>query len=233
MMFVAQRNLATFAIRYPTTKLLLNDIPISEILRQSGGLKAATKRLLFSTKTDDVSPSITLYQYAICPFCHKAKAFLSYANVSQYESIEVNPLTKAELKPWSGDYRKVPIAKIDGKQVNGSDEIVDALLDHPYVIESLEQKWNDKDGTNNNTHKKMDMEFFRGESKWTDFAQKDLAALLYPNICSTLTDSYNAFNYVHDVKHFSLLQKLSIQSIGSLAMYFAASKIKCKYIIYI
>lgn len=231
MVFVAQRNLATIAIRNPTTKLH-NKIPVSKILYQSGGLKGVAKNLLFSTKAAYASPSVTLYQYAICPFCHKAKAFLSYANISQFEAIEVNPLTKAELKPWSGDYRKVPIAKIDGKQVNGSDEIVDALLDHPYVIESLKQKWNDKDGKNNSSNKIMDMELFRGESKWTDFAQKDLAALLYPNICSTLMDSYNAFNYVHNVKHFSFLQKISIQSIGSLAMYFAASKIKCECIIY-
>merc|ERR1712183_1183083 len=39
------------------------------------------------------SPSISLYQYAICPFCNKAKALLGYANL-KYDAIEVNPLTK-------------------------------------------------------------------------------------------------------------------------------------------
>jgi hypothetical protein len=42
-------------------------------------------------------PSVTLYQYQICPFCNTAKAVLAYANVP-YETVEVNPLTKAELK---------------------------------------------------------------------------------------------------------------------------------------
>ena len=46
---------------------------------------------------DDDVPSVTLYQYQICPFCNKAKALLFYAGI-RYETVEVNPLTKAELK---------------------------------------------------------------------------------------------------------------------------------------
>jgi Glutaredoxin len=42
-------------------------------------------------------PSIELYQYAICPFCNKVKAFLDYAGIA-YQAIEVNPLTKFEIK---------------------------------------------------------------------------------------------------------------------------------------
>ena len=45
------------------------------------------------------APSVTLYQYRICPFCNKAKEFLAYADI-RYDAVEVNPLTKAELKPW-------------------------------------------------------------------------------------------------------------------------------------
>ncbi len=41
-------------------------------------------------------PSITLYQYAICPFCCKTKALLDYLSL-KYEQVEVNPLTKKEL----------------------------------------------------------------------------------------------------------------------------------------
>jgi hypothetical protein len=42
-------------------------------------------------------PSVKLYQYAICPFCNKVKAVLSYAGID-HEVVEVNPLTKAEIK---------------------------------------------------------------------------------------------------------------------------------------
>ena len=52
----------------------------------------------FSTSLEAV-PSITLYQYNICPFCNKAKVLLNYVGLD-YEAVEVNPLTKAELKPW-------------------------------------------------------------------------------------------------------------------------------------
>jgi hypothetical protein len=51
----------------------------------------------FSTVT--TPPSIKLYQYHICPFCNITKSIFSYSNL-EYEAVEVNPLTKAELKPW-------------------------------------------------------------------------------------------------------------------------------------
>lgn len=43
--------------------------------------------------------------------------------------MEVNPLNKREIKPWSGDYRKVPIAMVDGEQINDSPVIASRLLD--------------------------------------------------------------------------------------------------------
>jgi hypothetical protein len=52
-----------------------------------------------SFASDADAPSVMLYQYAICPFCNKAKALLAYAGID-YDAVEVNPLTKAELKPW-------------------------------------------------------------------------------------------------------------------------------------
>ena len=199
------------------------------------------------------SPKVELYQYAICPFCNKVKALLSYAGFkptasrekdspssadmeSVYTAIEVNPLTKVELKPWSGDYRKVPIAKIDGEAIKGSEEICDALLSHPHVLAALESRWRSEALTFNTENDKaapMSMEVFKSSDsarKWSEFAHEELASLLYPNICRSLGDSYRAFGYVNDVRDFSPLQKVSIRAIGSLAMYFAASKIKSKFI---
>lgn len=171
----------------------------------------------FRAGTSTLQPEIKLYQYHICPFCNITKSLLEYTKLD-YEKIEVNPLTKAELKPWSGEYKKVPIAVIDGKQVNGSEEILDAIL----IVSNKVQK-NEKI-MNNDEFQKSD-----NAQKWTRFAIDDLAALLYPNICGTLSDSYDAFGYVKDVESFSTLQKISIQYIGALAMHFAANKVKCKY----
>lgn len=125
-----------------------------------------------------------------------------------YHAIEVNPLNKKELK-WSKDYKKVPIASLEGDVIHGSVEIVESLLSMHKIDKTL---WPPSKET----------------EKWTKYALDDLAPLLYPNLCNTLSNSYQAFGYVHGVDTFSMIEKYSIQSIGSLAMYFAASKIKKK-----
>jgi len=170
----------------------------------------------------DASPlSLTLWQYKICPFCNKVKALLAYAGVD-HKIVEVNPLTKSELKPWSGDYKKVPIAMLNDEQLNGSDKILEALLENEQVIANLEEKWKDTPEQTMSDFRSKDAE------KWMKYATDDLAALLYPNICRSLGDSFLAFSYVNDVETFSPVQKITIRGAGSLAMYLAASKIKSK-----
>ena len=144
-----------------------------------------------------------------------------YAGITP-EIVEVNPLTKSELK-FSKNYRKVPLAIINDQQINGSDDIMDALLQNSAIQTSLASKWTDM--TNSEFHNPGDDDY---DDKWTKFANDDLAALLYPNLCRTWTDSYKAFGYVHDVDTFSPVQKVLVQWIGSFAMYMAASKIKKK-----
>jgi microsomal prostaglandin-E synthase 2 len=155
-------------------------------------------------------PSVTLYQYNICPFCHKTKAFLGFVGIRP-SIIEVNPLTRSELP--SGTYRKVPIAILDDTtQVNGSDDIVSALMKHP----SIQERWKD--------HALFQVH----DDTWVSFANDELAALIYPNLCRTLRESYQAFGYVDDVTAFSNIQKMMIRTLGSLAMYMAASRVKSK-----
>jgi microsomal prostaglandin-E synthase 2 len=163
-----------------------------------------------------------LYKYKICPFSNIAKVLLEYQKIP-FESIEVNPLTKEQLG-FSEKYRKVPIVTIlDSasttpaakafQQLNGTEEI----LPHDYQL------------TKNDI---IDDEFASSDSsmRWQDFARTKLAPLLYPNICRTLGDSFRAFDYVHSgTNSFSFVQRYSIQYVGSVAMYFAASKIKEKY----
>ncbi|OEU22517.1 hypothetical protein FRACYDRAFT_232676 [Fragilariopsis cylindrus CCMP1102] len=163
-----------------------------------------------------------LYQYKICPFSNIAKVYLNYKNIP-FESVEVNPLTKSELN-FSLEYRKVPIlgivdvtpttpSTIAFKQLNGTDEILSHDY-HPHL-----------DNDNDDDFASSDSSI-----RWQEFAKSRLAPLLYPNICITLPDSFRAFNYVHDENSkFSIIQRYSIQFIGSVAMYFAASKIKQKY----
>ena len=150
----------------------------------------------FFTAATPIQPRVTLFQYQICPFCNIAKSLLSHSKLD-HECVEVNPLTKAELKEWSGEYKKVPIALIDGNQINGSEKIIETILTEPFAIKMLEERWADEKCKDEES--KMTMQQFQtshNAQKWLRFAADDLAALLYPNICGSLSDSYNAFGYV-------------------------------------
>ncbi|GLC33355.1 hypothetical protein PLESTB_000342200 [Pleodorina starrii] len=68
--------------------------------------------------------NITLYQYEVCPYCCKVRAFLDYYKLP-YTVIEVNPLTKGELK-WS-TYKKVPVVQLDEEIVADSSAIMSRL----------------------------------------------------------------------------------------------------------
>lgn len=104
--------------------------------------------------------------------------------------------------------------------MNGSMDIVKGMFEHPKLASVLEERLQ--------TQSRQDFMDSTSSKKWVKFAQDDLASLLYPNICRTWGDSYQAFEYIQQVDTFSTFQKMAIQNIGSLAMYFAASKIKCK-----
>mmetsp|Transcript_27961 Transcript_27961/g.57455 ORF Transcript_27961/g.57455 Transcript_27961/m.57455 type:complete len:293 (+) Transcript_27961:164-1042(+) len=204
---------------------------IPRIQKEGNGASFVKARLFSKSAELTDSPAVQLYQYHICPFCNITKSLMAYSKLD-YDSVEVNPLTKAELKPWSGNYRRVPIAVVDGKQINGSEEIIKAVLNLPTVNTYLNTRWAEESKNTEDSSSKMDMQqFFESDNacRWVRFAADDLAALLYPNICGTLSDSYNAFGYVEDVDSFSGLQKVSIRYLGALAMHFAASKIKSEY----
>ena len=211
-----------------TTSILNKNLTLMVRLRS---LPTSLSHRHLSSHSIPSPPAVTLYQYEICPFCNINKALLNYTN-TPYKYVEVNPLTKSELKPWSGDYKKVPIAKLattttdeenDFKQINGSSEINTTLLKQPYVMQKLKSKWDSS---------AMSMDLFTSSNdalKWSKFANEELAPILYPNICRSMNESYQAFGYVNNVDTFSMSQRIMIRWIGSFAMYIAASKIKCMY----
>ncbi len=76
--------------------------------------RASCKSLKYSTQALPRVPSLKLYQYHTCPYCCKARAYLDYAGF-QYEVVEVNPLTRKEMK--FSEYRKVPFVVSEDVQV--------------------------------------------------------------------------------------------------------------------
>merc|ERR1712232_1427128 len=152
--------------------------------------------------------SVQLYQYEICPFCCKVKAFLDWQKVP-YSTVEVNPLSKAEIK-FSEKYRKVPIAMIDGSQVNDSGEIISTLASS--LGRGLVEDLKDPD-----------------VAKWLEYADKELAVLLFPNITRSFGESFEAFAYISEVPTFSAGNKAANRFAGSVAMWLANGKLKKKY----
>lgn len=154
-------------------------------------------------------PGIRLYQYEICPFCCKVKAFMDWQRMP-YSTIEVNPLSKAEIK-FSEKYKKVPIAVIDGEAVNDSSGIMSKLADQA------------QDGDVKAELADTEIE------KWLQWVDTDLAVLLFPNITRNFGESWDAFRYIGEVPSFGAGTKAANQLVGSLAMWLANGKLKKKY----
>ncbi|KAF4661734.1 hypothetical protein FOL47_006554 [Perkinsus chesapeaki] len=154
-------------------------------------------------------PEVNIYQYEICPYCNKVKAFLDWQQVP-YKTMDVNPLTKGGIR-FSKDYRKVPIAFIDGVQVNDSAEIIKKL------VEVL--------GRDSVTEQLADPEI----NKWVDWTDKKLSVLLFPNLTRTFTESFEAFGYIMAIPHMWLPMKMVNRLVGGWAMWMANDKIRKKY----
>lgn len=56
-----------------------------------------SNRATTNNSGNDDRPAVELYQFKICPFCNQTKALLAYSG-TEYTVIEVNPLTRREIK---------------------------------------------------------------------------------------------------------------------------------------
>uniref|UniRef100_A0A7S1T8I6 Prostaglandin E synthase 2 n=1 Tax=Compsopogon caeruleus TaxID=31354 RepID=A0A7S1T8I6_9RHOD len=171
----------------------------------SGGLR--TGLAWVSSEAAQPSPiQITLYAYEPCPFCNKVRAFLDFHRV-QYRWVEVNPLSKKELS--FSEYKKVPVAVINGEQVNNSADIilrVDGMLHEKNTTFSSEE-----------------------EEKWFRWVDTWLVKLTPPNIYRTASESLQTFDYLTEVSNFSPWQKQSVRLVGATSMYFIGKRMKKKY----
>lgn len=173
-------------------------------------------RTFCSTPNDGETATFrpTIYQYLICPFCNRVKSYLDYCGV-EYDTIEVNPLTKAEIKDMKLVAKKVPVAIINGQVIEDSAKIIDAitLLGEQGQIEGFPGK-----------------EFFSEDTaQWTEWSEKKLAVMLYPNITRTFEESWECFEYAGKVESWSWVQRNLVQVMGTVAMSLANGKIKKKY----
>jgi microsomal prostaglandin-E synthase 2 len=149
---------------------------------------------------------IKLYQYDVCPFCNKVRAYLDYHKIP-YTVVEVDPLGKKELKQFSADYRKVPIAVVNDRQINGSGLIISEI--HKTVYGSGQDTSADAD--------------------WIDWVDNHLIHLITPNIYGTPGESLQTFEYIADNAKFTAWQRFSVRYTGAAAMYIVGRRSKKKY----
>ena len=70
--------------------------------------------------------SLVLYQFELCPFCHKVRAGMDLRGIA-YEQVEVNPMNKREIKHVALDQngkKKVPIIEFGGEIYRESSDIL-------------------------------------------------------------------------------------------------------------
>ena len=73
---------------------------------------------------------VTLYQFELCPYCHKVRAGLELKGLT-YRKVEVNPMNKKELpKLPAGAPRKVPVLDVGGELLWDSTVILVYLDEH-------------------------------------------------------------------------------------------------------
>ena len=152
-------------------------------------------------------PLPKFYQYAVCPFCCKVKTLLAYKKIP-YETIEVHPLNKKEIR-FSKDYKKVPIlVDTDGTQVNDSTPIM-RYLDNHYGTSKVFA---------------MTPAAREDEDTWLKWADEILVRALPPLIYRNFSEALKAFDYITKEGKFSWWQQRTIKYSGALVMTMVAKK---------
>jgi len=166
----------------------------------------------------------TLYQYTVCPFCCKTKAVLDYYKVS-YRTVEVNPLSKKELK-WS-EYKKVPVLVMNGKQYNDSSVIAEEVQARAEAEgRGSSPSWLGRLMRDAGAEEKQAAE----EAKWRKWVDEWFVRVITTNIYRSWGESVQTFDYITEhALEFGPVERASSRYVGAVGMYFIAKKMKKKY----
>ncbi|WIA12733.1 hypothetical protein OEZ85_006371 [Tetradesmus obliquus] len=181
--------------------------------------------------TGQLPSNITLYQYEVCPFCCKVKAFLDYHKVP-YSTVEVNPLTKGELR-WSS-YRKVPVVQM------GDEVLVDSSAIISRLAAELQASSSSSDGSN-----KGSKSWFSGKSssiggsdssssaeeerRWRQWVDERFVKVMTANIYRTWDESWNTFSYMTQQSHWNWAVQQSVRLAGAVLMWKVGQGMPKKY----
>lgn len=156
--------------------------------------------------------TVTLYQFELCPYCHKVKAALEAKGIA-FTKVEVNPMNKKELPALPvGAPRKVPVIQVAGETIFDSTTIVAYLEAHDQTIRltpsdpALQAK-------------------SQLVEKWVN---DDLSYVLPTVIYGTWGEAIKAAKIVAKTSNFGLVQNAMVRAGGSLIMHQVAKRIVTK-----
>lgn len=163
-----------------------------------------------------VSSPLINWPVSFSPFPLKVKAYLDYCKVP-YTIVEVNPLTKAQLA-WLPEYKKVPVAVVNGVLVKDSNVIID-------TINAMLMNSSEKTGVGSSGNVRyVDQDDVKLE-EWRKFADGPLVQNLTVNIYRTWKEALNTFDYLTQ-RNFPAWSALPASYVGSTIMWLIAQKRK-------
>ncbi len=154
--------------------------------------------------------AVTLFQFELCPYCHKVKAGLEAKGIP-YTKVEVNPMNKKELPPLpEGSKKKVPVVQHEGQTIEDSTEILTYL-------EKAKPQTTPFLPTNEEARKKTET-----VEQWVD---DDLTFVLPTVIYGTWGEAFKAAQVTARTSNFGPFQNVMVRGGGSLIMHQVAKKI--------
>ncbi|MFI5290084.1 MAG: glutathione S-transferase family protein [Polyangia bacterium] len=159
-------------------------------------------------------PNVTLYQFALCPYCHKVRAGLDAKKIP-YRAVEVNPMNKRELPPLpEGAPKKVPVLDWDGEILFDSTTILKALDERaPGGVRLLPE----------------DPEALARTEEVETWVDDRLTFALPTVIYGTWGEAFGAAQVTARTSNFGLFQNLMVRAGGSLIMHQVVKRILKKH----
>ncbi len=153
---------------------------------------------------------VTLYQFELCPFCHKVRAGLELKGIP-FRKVEVNPMTKKELPGLpAGAPRKVPVLQ------TGGDTVADSTAILAYLEDKLPGKV--KFTPSDEAARKLSDEI----EEWVD---TDFTFALPTVIYGTWGEAIKAAQVTARSSNFGFFQNVGVRAGGSLIMHQVAKRL--------
>jgi microsomal prostaglandin-E synthase 2 len=155
-------------------------------------------------------PDITLYQFELCPYCHKVGAGLDLKGLG-YRKVQVNPVSKKELpKLPELAPKKVPVIDIDGTIVFDSTTILEYLdQHHPGAVRFLPED-----------------PVLRAKAEEIDTWVDDVLTFALPTVIyGTWGEAIKAAQVTARTSNFGFLQNVMVRAGGSLIMHEVSKRI--------